>query len=147
MTKAAFCLTCNSLVSPSGRWAEGTDRPWTYCQCDHVAVRWRNGARGTLEVTALHGPEGVRVIGLNNAFLAAAVRAKDSDDAAHRQIHEITCGNAPGYLFASERRNCWALVVKVGESGDVMWVNYDEAYAHTRPPVRDVPQETAASDG
>jgi hypothetical protein len=89
----------------------------------------------------------MRVIGLNNAFLAAAVRAKDSDDAAHRQIHDVTCANAPGYLFAAERRNCWALVVKVGESGDVIWVDYGEAFEHTRPPVRDLAPQPAANDG
>lgn len=134
MTKAAMCTTCGQIVGPRSRWE--TDREWTWCAdpCAHTAVRWRDGAKGLLEVTSLHGPQGVAVIGLHNGFIARL--AADLDDAGWRNHHDRVT-QAPGYLFDAERRNCWAVLTRVGQSNDVFFVSYGEAWAErsTRPGV------------
>lgn len=71
MTKAVMCTTCGQIVGPRPRQEQW--ETWTWCAdpCAHTAVRWRDGYKGLLEVTSLHGPEGVAVIGLHNEFLGA----------------------------------------------------------------------------
>jgi hypothetical protein len=131
MTKAALCTDCFDIVSPLRKWQ--TIRDWRWCQCDLMAVRWRDGNRGLLEVTAYHGPEHVRVLGLNNMFLEYAVlqvpRQNDGFGFADwRQLHDESVSKVePGYLFHEDKRACWALVVQLGESGDVFFIDYDEA--------------------
>lgn len=129
MTKAAFCIACSDIVSPRRAWE--TDRSWRWCECKHAATRWRDGARGLIEVTSLHGPEGVRVLGLNNSFLVAAVKhGGDADWERWRALHAVSCSDIePRYLFHTDRRACWALVVAVGESGDVTFVQYADVEA------------------
>lgn len=129
MTKAVLCIACSDIVSPLRAWQ--TDRSWRWCQCDHTAVRWRDGTRGLLEVTSLHGASGLRVIGFDNAFLVEAVafgRGGRTSAADWRDLHARTCRDVPpGYLFHADNRDCWALVVAVGESGDVTFIEYPEA--------------------
>lgn len=128
MTKAAICITCADIVSPYRDWGNGR---WRWCQCDEMGVRWRDGARGMLEVTALHGPDHLRVLGINNAFLALAVTANPGSPAGTRigeqwrALHKFTCEQVePHYLFHATNRDCWALVVRVGESSDVFFMGY-----------------------
>jgi hypothetical protein len=132
VTKAALCVHCSDIVSPHRDWQ--TNRDWRWCECGHAAVRWRDGARGLIEVTALHGSDHVRVLGINNLFLTAAVSTNPySEDGRRnekqwRALHELACERVePNYLFHKDRRNCWVLVVRVGESGDVTFVPYAEA--------------------
>lgn len=134
MTKAALCISCADLVSPYRDWDR--DRRWRWCQCDEVGVRWRDGARGLLEVTALHGSDYLRVLGINNAFLQLAVwKYPDSPTGSRtaeqwRNLHDLTCTEIdPYYLFHTDNRNCWALVVRVGETGDVSFIDYPTARA------------------
>jgi hypothetical protein len=131
MTKAALCVHCSDIVSPHRYWQ--ADRLWRWCECDSVGVRWRDGERGLLEVTALHGPEGVRVIGINNQFLVAAVQTGSTMTADEwRVLHDASTEMVdPHYLFHKERRACWALVVRVGESGDVTFVPFPDAKGYT----------------
>lgn len=133
MTKAALCVSCSDILAPYRDWQ--TDRRWRWCQCDGMAVRWRDGTRGLIEVTSLGGPEHVRVIGLSNMFLQEAVARQTPGGAWWRQLHE-NCAEVtePHYLFSKENRNCWALVVRVGESGDVDFVDYETARASVEPP-------------
>ena len=130
MTKAALCLNCADIFSP---YRHDTDR-WRWCACEGAGVRWRDGDRGLLEVTSLGGSDQVRVIGINNRFLAAAVsRNPYTADGSRsneqwRAIHEDTCAEVePHYLFHKDKRACWALIVAVGESGDVFFIPYPEA--------------------
>lgn len=134
MTKAAICAHCWDIVSPRRAWR--TDRSWRWCECDHTAVRWRDGNRGLLEVTSTHGPTGVRVLGLNNAFLEAAIATGVTMDAEEwRLLHSASTELVePYYLFHKDRRACWALVCAVGQSSDVTFVDYFEAIAASRPP-------------
>lgn len=134
--KVALCVHCTDFVTPLNTWQ--TDRSWRWCQCQHTGVRWRDGARGLLEVTSLHGPDSVRVLGLNNMFLTIAV----SDPARNaglsyekwRELHtECARQVEPGYLFHEDKRACWALVVRVGESNDVTFIDYGQALAQSAP--------------
>lgn len=126
MTKAAMCLTCGQIIGPRPRWQE--DRAWMWCAdpCAHTAVRWRDGGKGHLEVTALHGEGDVAVIGLHNGFVACL--ADGLDHAGWRRAHERVT-QAPGYLFDSSRRDCWAVLIRPGQSNDVFFMPYSEAWA------------------
>jgi hypothetical protein len=68
-------------------------------------------------------------IGLNNGFLMKALLALRSyevlTDEVWRQLHEDE-NVAPGYIFDSARRDCWAIVVRPGESGDVKFEEVTE---------------------
>lgn len=123
MTKAAICVHCSDILAPLRNWE--TDRSWRWCQCDHSGVRWADGARGLIEVTSMHGPDHVRVLGINNDFLGLAVGARLADAAAWRALHKLTCTEVgSNYLFHEANRNCWALIVRPGESGDVTFVDW-----------------------
>lgn len=132
MTKAALCTTCYDILSPYRDWE--TNRAWRWCQCDHIGVRWLDGARGLIEVTSLHGPDYVRVIGIHNGFLAAAIKHQRLLFEDWRRLHEeSTEAVSSDYLFHRDKRNCWALVVRVGESGDVTYVDWPTAKYPPRP--------------
>jgi hypothetical protein len=126
VTKAAICVHCADIFAPLRDWAK--DRSWRWCQCDHSGVRWADGARGLIEVTSMHGPDHIRVLGINNAFLGLAVGNRLADAAAWRALHTLTCAKVqPNYLFHEANRNCWALIVRPGESGDVTFVDWTAA--------------------
>jgi hypothetical protein len=121
MTKAALCVTCADIVSPYR--SSATDGRWRRCECGQAGVRWRNSVTGQLEVTSEGGPDNVRVIGINNMFLQGAVGGYANTPRSWRELHEHTCRTVePHYLFHQDNRNCWALIVAVGESGDVTFV-------------------------
>ena len=147
MTKAALCVDCFDIVSPRRAWQ--VDRSWRWCECENTAVRWRDGAKGLIEVTSLHGPDGVRVLGLSNLFLERAVQDPQSRGGLMaqdwRELHDACAKHIePHYLFHADNRACWALVVRVGESGDVTFVPYGQAQAET--PLRSDEEEIAAID-
>lgn len=128
MTKAMVCTECSDIVAPSRHWQ--TSRAWRWCECGGAGVRWRDGSAGVLEVTSAAGRQGVRVLGLANSFLNAAVAEPPADAQGWRALHAQACGNIPPYyLFHADRRSCWALVVRPGESGDVIFIDYAEAKA------------------
>lgn len=126
MTKAALCIMCSDILAPYRDWTQ--DRRWRWCQCGDTGVRWRDGLRGLIEVSARYGQDYARVIGISNMFLERAVARQMPGGAWWRQLHEQCAEEvSPHYLFSKENRNCWALVVRVGESGDVTFVDYPTA--------------------
>lgn len=132
MTKAAICTACSDIVGPYRAWQ--TDRRWRWCQGRHMGVRWIDGDRGIIEVTAAAGPQGVRVLGLNNMFLEAAVGGRETppqDAQGWRDLHRA-CATQVGsnYLFHITRRACWAVVARVGESSDIVYVEWLDASAN-----------------
>lgn len=134
MTKAIMCTTCGQIVGPRPR----TQEVWTWCSdpCVHSAVRWRDGAKGLLEVTSMHGPEGVVVIGLHNAFIAQLGAATALSDEQWRTTHRMVT-DAPGYLFDKSKRDCWAVLTRVGQSNDVFFMPYQEVWnTRVTPPVQ-----------
>lgn len=137
MTKAVFCLSCGDIVAPYRNWQ--ANRDWRWCQCDKMGVRWRDGAKGHLEVSHQYGASQLRVIGLNNSFLeiggGLSSRAPSpSNSEEWRTLHEMSAkGCDEYYLFHEKNRNCWALIVRVGESGDVYWIEYAAARSGDLP--------------
>jgi hypothetical protein len=128
MTKAAICSACWDIVSPRPRWQ--TDRSWRWCDCGEVGTRWRDGTRGLLEVTSLHGTGGVLVLGLANTFVHQAMLLRSAELTAEewRLLHQRICEQVePQYLFHADKRACWALLVRPGESGDVFLMDYADA--------------------
>jgi hypothetical protein len=128
VTKAMLCTECIDIVAPSRDWQ--TSRAWRWCECGAAGVRWRDGTAGLLEVTSTGGRAHVRVLGINNTFLRLAVARPPADAEGWRALHQLTCAEVEShYLFHAERRACWALIVRPGESGDVIFVDYTDAKA------------------
>lgn len=92
----------------------------TQCKCGNMTARWLDPQRGTVRVKALD-KSAVRFIGLNNSFLSQTLFAPDMTHHEWRDLHAITCNQASGYLFHEGHRNCWAVLIKVGDSNDIAW--------------------------
>lgn len=126
MTKAAICVRCSDILAP---YAE-PERGWRWCACGATATRWRDPAAGQLDVTSTLDAGMVRVLGLANPFLTAAVQGRpygdrDAIDEEWRLLHDQVCEDIPAnYLFSERRRQCWAVVLRPGETGDVRYVPY-----------------------
>lgn len=136
MTKAVICLRCADLVAPYSPYRDGR---WRWCECDTTGVRWRDATAGLLEVTSRTGPDHLRVLGVNNLFLRAAVTANPwSADGSRtfeqwRTLHQLACTQVgTNYLFHKDKRDCWALIVRVGETGDVFYMDYADAKADAK---------------
>jgi hypothetical protein len=124
--KALICLSCEDIIAPYRTW--DTDRRWRFCQCGQAAARWRDGERGLLEVTAAGGADQVRVLGLNNLFLASAVAAQAGRPGEQwRVLHAMACTEIqPRYLFHTDARRCWVVVLRPAETSDVLYVADEE---------------------
>lgn len=133
MTKAAICIHCWDIVTPHRDWE--ANRAWRWCSCQHAAARWRDGSQGLLEVSALHGPDFVRVLGLNNSFLMASSELpKPMSDAWWQEFHAASTAHVPqSYLFHKDRRDCWAVLIRIGESGDVFWIDHTRVLGGSVP--------------
>lgn len=130
MTKAVICVQCADIFAPYRDPARG----WRWCDCGTVAGRWSGMVlAGQLEITSRKGADMVRVLGLANPFLLAAVQGRPygDPDAVHeewRLLHDRACEDVPpNYLFHESKRHCWAVVIRPGETGDVRFVDYEEA--------------------
>ena len=139
MTKAIICTACNQVVGPRSNGS----KQWNFCSppCMHSGVRWRDPQKGHLEVTSLHGPHGVLIIGLHNGMLHTAM-SRHTDE-QWREIHtDLT--KAPGYLFDESKRACWAVALKVGDSNDVWFEPYQPAWDQY---YRDIHEQDARAQG
>ncbi len=136
MTKAAICVRCSDILAP---YAE-TTRGWRWCACGTTATRWRDPAAGRLDITSTLGVEYVRVLGLANPFLTAAVQGRpygdrEAIDEEWRLLHDRVCEDIPGnYLFSEGRRHCWAIVLRPGETGDVRYIEHNDVDFFRPPP-------------
>lgn len=123
--KAMLCLECSDILAPyleNGRWR--------YCACGSSAMRWTDGRAGKAEVSNFNG-NGPLIIGLDNAFLSAGVRGRHLSAAAWRGLHAGTTESVEKhYLFHRERRDCWALIVHPGDTGDVTWSPWPTEESH-----------------
>lgn len=116
--KALVCLSCSTIRSPR------TDKTWTPCDCGQASIRWADPQAGLAQVWAAD-PFYVRVLGLNNDILAYPVVhgvGLSGGDATWRRLHKTTCEQSDGYLFHTDRRNCWAVLTWPGETSDVTFV-------------------------
>jgi len=116
-------------------------RGWRRCQCGDARVRWRNPDAGVLEVSSLRGPDGVRALGMANNFLSTAMYSQPYGDPANpeagepdgvdeewRLLHDEACEQVPrNTLFHETKRSCWSVVIRAGETGDVLFIEPKEA--------------------
>ncbi len=129
MTKALICLRCSDISAPYPDPARG----WRRCPCGAAASRWRDPAAGLLDIRSIYGPDNVVVLGLANPFLTAACTGRpwgdtDAVNEEWRLLHDRVCEDIPAnYLFSERRRQCWAVVIRPGETGDIRYVEGDEA--------------------
>lgn len=113
--KLLLCGSCNDIrgLDPTGAA--------TFCRCGNIEARWEDPHRGTVRVKAHKDRDSVRFIGLNNSFIRLVYDAPRHDHQHHKESHNLACDMAQGYLFHKEKRNCWAVVTRVGESNDIRW--------------------------
>ncbi len=109
--KLVYCLECADIFSP------GKDRA-TRCACGYTVAKWYDPARGHLQVASRADRSHLRVLGINNNWLAMATSITESDkltadeiDDLHRQYNEMTSERAEGYLFKT--RNCPIIMAEV----------------------------------
>lgn len=130
---ALFCCACHDVVAPR-RWRDGPQ--WRWCECCHAGIR---RAGDGIEVTALGGPFAVRVLGLDDSFLAAAVATPPGGygaDQAWRKMHACAAAAAdPACPFHSSSRDCWAVIIRPGDDGaaGVTFVDYCAVPGSARP--------------
>lgn len=122
--KILYCLICHTIVSPF----PDPDRV-RFCDCGQSSVRWIDPYAGKLEVKSV-ALDKIRVIGLDNRMLRAAQLGPPDGSGQRpdknkwwRDMHGQTTSDAHGYLFSDKLRDCWAIIIKQGESGDITWVN------------------------
>lgn len=131
MRVALYCVGCHDIVTPR-RWRDGP--AWRWCECAHAGIR---RAGGGIEVTALGGPFAVRVIGLDEAFLATAVATPPGGyeaGRAWRKLHaSAAAGAGPAGPFRD--RDCWAVIIRPGDDGTegVAFTDYCAVPESARP--------------
>jgi len=106
--KLVLCLECSDIFSPGINCVKR-------CNCGYTVARWKDPAKGTLEVANRWGGEDyLRVLGLNNHWTREALNVGDVPrlecDERHKQINEGTSALADGYLFKT--RNCPIIMVR-----------------------------------
>jgi hypothetical protein len=110
--KALYCRACGDIRAPDRGGA------WTGCACGANRVRWADPERGLLE--ALGDPATLRVIGIDNRFLAGeAVAGQMNED--WRSLHDGLIDSAEGYVFARSQRACPVAIMRVGQTRDISW--------------------------
>lgn len=107
--KALLCLSCYDIrgLPP--------DRTPATCRCGNVTARWENPLTGTVRVQARDRAT-ARILGLNNRMLTSGARTDEEWKVAHWAATQ-----APGFVFDQAHRNCWAAILRVGETADVDW--------------------------
>jgi hypothetical protein len=99
---------------------------WTPCSCGNVAAKWLNPMFGTV-VVAARDREKVRLLGLHNGYLTAAIAPARTNLSwpEYQELHNDAT-NAPTYIFDKSRIGCWAAVARVGSTNDVRWATDEE---------------------
>jgi len=97
---------------------------WEICQCGQTGAKWEDPQAGRLIVACRSDRGAVRVLGLNNQYLLPAVTTAGHWE-EHRQLHDAAT-DAPGYVFDKSRAGCWAVVFRVGSTGDTRWATEAE---------------------
>lgn len=109
--KALVCLDCGDIRALSSDESVA-------CRCQNASARWLDPVRGTVEVSA-RDRQRVRILGIHNQFLQLSTQLTQNQQWA--EWHDLVTGDADGYLFHKDKRNCWVALVRVGESSDTFW--------------------------
>jgi hypothetical protein len=114
--KIMYCMACGEMRSP-----EKTGKEFRECGCGNMRVKWLDPQRGRLLILAKN-LDVARVIGMNNQMFGLSAEPSPPSDAQWREFHELMCKGADGYIFHAEKRNCWACVVRAGDTTDITWI-------------------------
>lgn len=113
--KALACGSCADIQAL--QWE------WRTCKCGNTSARWVDPYAGTAEFRAKDRSKAF-LLGLNNHLLEPALRGELGMFEDFRLVHERAT-DAPGYVFDKSRASCWAVIVRVGQTGDVTWAKDD----------------------
>lgn len=79
----------------------------------------------------MRGADHVRIVGLNNAFLEGTAHGMNLSDADWRGVHEATCAQVERrYVFHESKRNCWAALLRIGDTADITLIDFETAKGH-----------------
>lgn len=109
--KALLCLECVDIR------ALDITGPVT-CRCGQATAEWVDPVKGTMRAWGRR--EATRVLGIHNALLRLATK-EHINHRTWREHHAEVAGEAEGYLFHTDVRNCWTVVIVPGESNDTAW--------------------------
>jgi hypothetical protein len=123
--KVLFCGICGDI-----RAFSTTHTP---CKCGNMSARWADPNTGTYRVRA-KVKQRARIIGMNNSFLHGSLNlgreTPPNTSEKWRLMHESAC-DAPGYIFDKSIRNCWACIIKPGDTNDGTWEEDSTPYRET----------------
>jgi hypothetical protein len=94
---------------------------WEVCQCGNTGAKWEDPEAGKLLVACRARRDQVFGLGLNNQLLLRAVTAQGQVWEDYRDWHDIAT-DAPGYVFDKAKAGCWAVVFRIGSTGDTRFV-------------------------
>jgi hypothetical protein len=111
--KALVCGSCGDI--------QALQEEWRICKCGNVAARWTDPQAGRAEV---HAEDRSRafILGLNNRLLIPALRGELGMFQDFRKHHDLATV-APGYVFDKSMADCWAVLIRVGASNDVVFTD------------------------
>ncbi len=111
--KALLCGNCGDI--------QALQTEWRHCKCRAISAHWVDPQRGTAEFSADETDKRYGfLLGLNNHLLVPAMRGELAMFQDFRAAHELAT-DAPNHIFDKSRANCWAVVVRVGQTADVNW--------------------------
>jgi hypothetical protein len=124
--KVLYCCKCGDI--------RAFNETFTSCRCGNTEARWVDPRLGTVHVRAREKAY-ARIIGLNNSMLRKSAELTDSlyIDYGHSKWKEFhdEATNAPGYIFDKSLRNCWACIMRVGQTTDIAWSPDQNEFANT----------------
>jgi hypothetical protein len=116
-------MMCGKCMDVRGMPSNGE---WVKCECGNVEARWSDPISGRVRLKA-KDRKWARVIGLNNEFLLNEFRfGAEFSDEQWRKLHKDSEADALGYVFHTNKRDCWACVIQVGETSDISWEEENE---------------------
>ncbi len=121
--KALACGYCGDIRALGHAGLYESITAWVSCACGMTRARWIDPYAGTAEfkVPPLRTtPFKCFLLGLNNRVLEPALRGELGMFQDFREAHDLAT-EAPNYIFDKGRAGCWAVIVRVGSTGDVTW--------------------------
>lgn len=118
--KGILCLDCVDF-----RALNPVEGVTVTCNCGNVTGTWTNAERGWAKVKAKYSKATARIIGIHNGFLALALQSQSNSE--WRLETQQLLDSADGYLFHTKMRNSPFVIIRIGESNDVVWwEDYDD---------------------
>lgn len=107
--KALVCGRCGDIQALMDEWRS--------CKCGNVEAHWTDGRLGLAEFRCRDYGTAF-LLGLNNRVLGPALNGELGGNEEWRRAHEAAT-DAPGYIFDRSKKDCWAVIVRMGATADV----------------------------